>query len=90
MNSRLTDLEKELMVARGKRRGEGKVGEYEMDIYTLLHLRWITNKGLLYSIRNCAECYVAAWMGVGFRGDWARVDVCPSRSAVHLKPLQHC
>ena len=56
MNSRLTDLEKELMVARGKRRGEGKVGEYEMDMYTLLHLRWITNRGLLYSIRNCAEC----------------------------------
>jgi len=33
-----------------------------MDIYTLLYLKWITNKDLLCSIGNSAQCYVAAWM----------------------------
>ena len=34
-----------------------------MDMYTLLYLKWITNKDLLYSTDNSAQCYVAAWMG---------------------------
>jgi len=34
-----------------------------MDMYTLLYLKWITHKDLLDSIRNSAQCYVAAWMG---------------------------
>ena len=33
-----------------------------MDICTLLYLKWITNKDLLCSIGNPAQCYVAAWM----------------------------
>ena len=41
-----------------------------MDMYTLLYLKWITNKDLLYSTGNSAQCYVAAWMGeVGGRMD---------------------
>ena len=31
-----------------------------------LFLKWITNKGLLYSIWNSVQCYVAAWMGWEF------------------------
>ena len=46
-----TDLENELDF--------GKV----MD--TLLYLKWITNKDLLYSTWNSAPGYVAAWMGEG-------------------------
>ena len=42
--------------------GEGIVREFGMDIYTLLYLKWITNKDLLCSIGNSAQCYVAAWM----------------------------
>ena len=38
----------------------GKPNEY---IYTLLCLKWITNKDLPYSTRNSAQCSVAAWMG---------------------------
>ena len=30
-------------------RGEGIVREFETDMYTLLYLKWITNKALLYS-----------------------------------------
>ena len=36
------------MVAKGERLGEGTVREFAMDRYTLLYLKWITNKGGLY------------------------------------------
>ena len=39
-----------------------------MDMYTLLDLKWITNKDLLYSTWNSAQCCVAAWMGGEFGG----------------------
>ena len=32
------------------------------DMYTLLYLKWMTNKDLQYSRGNCAQCYVAVWM----------------------------
>ena len=32
--------------------------EFRIDKYTLLYLKWITKKGLLYSIRNSAQYYV--------------------------------
>jgi len=31
-----------------------------------LYLKWIANRGLLYSTGNSAPCYVAAWMGGEF------------------------
>ena len=46
-----------------------------MDMYTLLYLKWITNKDLLYRIWNSAQCYVAAWMGRDFGGEWIHVYV---------------
>ena len=42
---------------------EGTVREFGINMYILLYLRWITNKNLLYSTGNSAQCYVAAWMG---------------------------
>ena len=42
---------------------EGIVKEFEIHMYTLLYLKWITNKDLLWSTGNSAQCYVAAWMG---------------------------
>ena len=47
---RLTDLESKLMVARG----EETVRELGMVMYTLLYLRRIINKNLLYSTWNCS------------------------------------
>ena len=44
-------------------RGQGRVREFGMDMYILIHFKWITNKDPLYSTRNSAQCYVAAWMG---------------------------
>ena len=46
-----------------------------MDMDTLLYLTWITNKDLLYSTGDSAQCYVAAWMAGEFRGEWIRVCV---------------
>ena len=43
--------------------GEGIVKEFGTGMCTLLYLRWITNKDLLYSTGNSAQCYMAAWMG---------------------------
>ena len=70
--------------------GEGIVREFGMDRYTLLYLKWISNKNLLYSTGNSARCYVAAWMGGGFDGERIHIYVWLSLFAVHLKLLQHC
>ena len=61
-----------------------------MDMHTLLYLKWITNKDLLYSTGISAQWYVAAWMGGEFGGEWTHVYVWLSPFAVHLKLSQHC
>jgi len=70
--------------------GEGIVGELGMDIYTLLYLKWITNKDLLYSTENSAQLYVTAWMGGEFGGEWIHGYVWLSPFGIHLKLSQHC
>ena len=42
--------------------GEGRVREFGMDWFTSLYLNWITNKHLLSSTGNSAQCYVAVWI----------------------------
>ena len=66
------------------------VREFEIDVYTLLYLKRITNKVLLCSTGNPAQCYVAAWMGGEFGGEWIHVYVWLSPFTVHLKLQQHC
>ena len=56
------------MVARREGWREGTVREFGMDKYTLLYFKWITNKNLLYSTGNSAQCYVAAWVKEEFMG----------------------
>ena len=70
--------------------GEGIVRAFEKVMYTLLYLKWITNKNLLYSTWNSAQCYVPAWMGRGFGGEWIHVYGWLSPFTVHLKLPQHC
>ena len=57
-----TDSENEFMVAGEKDGREGLVRVFGMVMYTLLYLKWVTNKDLLYSTWNSTECYVTAWM----------------------------
>ena len=48
-----------LWLQRGRVWG-GIVREFGNDIYTILYLKWITNKDLLYSAGNSAQYYVIA------------------------------
>ena len=84
----VTKLEKERM------EGGGVVREFGIIMYTLLYLKWITNKDLLYTTWNSAQGYVAAWMEVGFEGKWVYVwDTCVYMAnffLVHLKLPQNC
>ena len=70
--------------------GEGIVREFGIHMYTLLYLKWITNKDLLHSTGNSAQCYVAAWMEGEFGGEWIHVYVWLSHSVAHLKLSQYC
>ena len=52
---------------------EGIFREFGMDMYTLLYLKCITNKDLLYSTWNSTQCFVAVWMGGEFGREWIHV-----------------
>ena len=45
------------------------VGEFGMDTYTLLDLRWMTNKDLLYRTGSSAQCYVQPGREWGLEGN---------------------
>ena len=65
--------------------GEGIVREFGMDMYTLLCLKWITNKDLLCSTWNSVQCYVTVWIGEEFGGERIHVYVWLSLLPVYLK-----
>ena len=69
--------------------GKGIIGEFGMNIYTLLYLTWITNKDLLFSTGNFAQCIVTAWMGEEFGGEWMHVHVCLGLLLLQLKLLHN-
>ena len=50
-------------------------------------LKWITNKVLLYSTGNSAQCYVAAWMGGEFGGEWIYVYASLYRSLCYSSEI---
>ena len=56
-----------------------------MDMGTLLYLKWISSRNVLYITGNSAQCYVAAWMGGEFGGEWIHVYVWLSPFAAHLR-----
>ena len=59
---------------------EGTLREFGKVIYTLLYLKWITDKDLLYSTWNSIQC-----LGARFGGEWIHVCVWLSPFTVHLK-----
>ena len=65
------------------------VREFGIDMYTLLFLKWITDKDLLYSTVNFVQCYMVAWKGGEFGGKWIHVCVWLSPFVVHLKLSKH-
>ena len=60
-----------------------------MDMYIQLYLKLLASQDLLYRRRNSAQCYMAAWVGGEFGGEWVYVYVCLSPFAVHLKISQN-
>ena len=78
------------MLGSGKGWRERIGREFGMDMYTLLSLKWITNKDLLCSTWNSAQCYVAAWVGGELRREWIYEYVWLGALAVHVKLSQHC
>ena len=63
--------------------GEGIVKDVGKVMCTLLYLKWITNKDLLWDTGNSAQCSAAAWMGQGSGGEWIHLDVDES---LHRSP----
>ena len=54
------------------RLGEGIVGEFGMDMYTLLCVSWIADKNLLYRTWNSAQC---SGQEGSFGGEWIQMYV---------------
>ena len=73
------------MVATGEEWEKQIVRKFGMDMNTLTYLKWITNKVLLYRTRNSDQCYVAAWVGGVFEGEWIQVCIWLKPFIVHLK-----
>jgi len=91
--NRLTDL-----VARGQGAGKGIAGEFGMDVYTLIYLKWITNKVPLYRTENSALDMVApAWEGSlgknGYMYMYGWVLCCPPETVttflISYTPIQN-
>ena len=76
--------------AAGGRMGEWIIRQFGIDRYTLLRLKCITNKDILYSTGNSAQWYMATWMGGESGGEWIHVYVWLNPFAIHLKLSQHC
>ena len=73
------------LMVPGGRIGEETVRESGMDMNTLLGLTCRTNKDLLDSTGDSAQCHLGAWMGGGFGGEWIYVYVWLNPFALCLK-----
>ena len=54
---------------------------------TLLYSKRITNKDLSYNTFNSTPCYVAAWLGGEFGGEWIHVLYMYQRRQWHPTPV---
>ena len=60
----------------------------QVNMYTLLYLKWITNKNLLCSTWDSAQCYVEACMRGSLGEEQIHAYVCLNLFLVHLKLSQ--
>ena len=60
LKSNQTDTENKLMVTK---LAEGINLEFAIKIYTLLYIKYITNKDLLYSTWNYVQCLIIIYNG---------------------------
>ena len=52
---------------------EGIVREFGTVMYPVLYSEQIDNEDLLCSSGHSAQCFMGAWMGQGFGGEWIHV-----------------
>ena len=52
---------------------EGISQETRINIYTLLCIKQITNKNLLYSTGSSTQCFVIAYLGIESKKEWIYV-----------------
>ena len=64
--------------------GEGIVKEFEMDMYTLLYVKWIINKGLLHNTGN----YSALCGSLDENAVWGRMHACIGMAESLCCPLE--
>ena len=58
-----------LWLPRGK--GQGEINwETGIDIYTILYIKQITNKNLVYSTGNSTQYSVMTYMGIESKKEW--------------------
>ena len=62
------------------------MGEWDGHVHTAI-FEMIPSKDLLYSTGNSAQCYVAAFMGGEFGGEWIHVHGWLSLFTVHLETI---
>ena len=68
----LTDIENKRTVTKGEREG-GINQEFGSNMYTLLHIKQINSKDLLYSTGNYTQHSVITYMG---KESEKRIDIC--------------
>ena len=64
------------------KRGDGTNWEIGMDIYTLLYIKQIANRNLLYSTENSTQYSVTPYMGNESKTDWIYISVKFSHSVM--------
>ena len=70
-----------LWLPGGRVGGRDSQGVWDRHVHTAI-FKVDNQQDLLYSTGNSAQCYVAAWMGGEFGGEWIHVYVWLSSSAV--------
>ena len=84
------NLENKVMVTKGERQGGEINKEFGINIYTLLYIKQIINKDLLYSTENSTQYSVITYMGKESEKEQIYVYVYLNCFAVHQKLTQHC
>ena len=70
--------------------GGGTVREFGLDLYTVLYLKWITNKDLLYSTGTLRNARWQLGWEQHLEENGYMLYVWLSPFAVHLRLSQHC
>ena len=75
LKSNQTDTENKLMVTK---LAEGINLEFAIKIYTLLYIKYITNKDLLYSTWNYVQCLIIIYNGDSKRDTDVQISLMDS------------